>query len=41
VETVPFDGVIEQGLERLRRQQGMKIVVEVAGRSARDALAAV
>jgi hypothetical protein len=23
--------VIEQGLERLRRQQGMKIVVDVAG----------
>jgi len=39
VETIPFDGVIEQGLERLRRQQGMKIVVEIAGRSDRDALA--
>jgi (R,R)-butanediol dehydrogenase / meso-butanediol dehydrogenase / diacetyl reductase len=34
VETIPFDGVIEQGLERLRRQQGMKIVVDVAGESA-------
>jgi len=33
VETIPFDGVIEQGIERLRRQQGMKIVVDVAGRS--------
>ncbi len=31
VETIPFDGVIEQGIERLRRQQGMKIVVDVAG----------
>ena len=34
VETIPFEGVIEQGLERLRRQQGMKIVVDVAGESA-------
>ena len=33
VEIIPFDGVIEQGLERLRRQQGMKIVVAVAGQS--------
>jgi (R,R)-butanediol dehydrogenase/meso-butanediol dehydrogenase/diacetyl reductase len=33
VETIPFDGLIEQGIERLRRQQGMKIVVDVAGRS--------
>jgi len=40
VETIPFDGVIEQGLERLRRQQGMKIVVDVAG-SGRAALAGV
>jgi len=31
VETIPFGGVIAQGLERLRRQQGMKIVVELAG----------
>jgi (R,R)-butanediol dehydrogenase / meso-butanediol dehydrogenase / diacetyl reductase len=31
VETIPFDGVIEQGIERLRRQEGMKIVVNVAG----------
>jgi (R,R)-butanediol dehydrogenase/meso-butanediol dehydrogenase/diacetyl reductase len=31
VETIPFDGIIEQGIERLRRQQGMKIVVDVAG----------
>lgn len=30
VETIPFEGVIEQGLQRLRRQQGMKIVVDVA-----------
>jgi (R,R)-butanediol dehydrogenase/meso-butanediol dehydrogenase/diacetyl reductase len=33
VETIPFDGIIEQGIERLRRQQGMKIVVDVAGGS--------
>jgi len=32
VETIPFDGIIEQGLGRLRRQEGMKIVVDVAGR---------
>ncbi len=31
VETIPFDRVIEQGLERLRRRDGMKIVVELAG----------
>src|SRR2546423_2930865 len=31
VETIPFDGVIKQGIERLRRQEGMKIVVDVAG----------
>jgi (R,R)-butanediol dehydrogenase/meso-butanediol dehydrogenase/diacetyl reductase len=35
VETIPFDGLIEQGIERLRRQQGMKIVVDVAGRCGR------
>ena len=29
VETIPFEGVIEQGIERLRRQQGMKIVVDM------------
>ena len=33
VETIPFDGLIEQGIGRLRRQQGMKIVVDVAGGS--------
>lgn len=35
VETIPFDGLINQGLERLRRQQGMKIVVDVGGQAAR------
>jgi (R,R)-butanediol dehydrogenase / meso-butanediol dehydrogenase / diacetyl reductase len=29
VETIPFDGLIEQGMERLRRQEGLKILVEV------------
>jgi (R,R)-butanediol dehydrogenase/meso-butanediol dehydrogenase/diacetyl reductase len=38
VETIPFDGVIEQGIERLRRQQGMKIVVDVAGGQPRSGL---
>jgi (R,R)-butanediol dehydrogenase/meso-butanediol dehydrogenase/diacetyl reductase len=37
VETIPFDGLIEQGIGRLRRQQGMKIVVDVAGRSSQAA----
>jgi len=31
VETIPFDGIIERGIGRLRRQEGMKIVVDVAG----------
>src|SRR5215472_223251 len=35
VETIPFDAIIEQGIERLRRQQGMKIVVDLAGESGR------
>ncbi len=30
VETIPFDGIIDRGLERLRRQEGLKILVEVA-----------
>jgi (R,R)-butanediol dehydrogenase/meso-butanediol dehydrogenase/diacetyl reductase len=29
VETIPFDGILEQGFERLRRQEGMKILVDV------------
>jgi (R,R)-butanediol dehydrogenase / meso-butanediol dehydrogenase / diacetyl reductase len=39
VETIPFDGLIEQGIGRLRRQQGMKIVVDVAGRFSQTAAA--
>jgi len=30
VETIPFEGLLEQGLERLRRQEGLKILVDVA-----------
>ena len=29
VETIPFDGLIDRGMERLRRQEGLKILVEV------------
>lgn len=29
VETIPFDGLIDRGFERLRRQEGLKILVEV------------
>jgi len=33
VETIPFANLIDRGIERLRRQQGMKILVDVAGRA--------
>jgi (R,R)-butanediol dehydrogenase/meso-butanediol dehydrogenase/diacetyl reductase len=29
VETIPFDSLMERGLERLRRQEGLKILVDV------------
>ncbi|HEY6451450.1 MAG TPA: alcohol dehydrogenase catalytic domain-containing protein [Steroidobacteraceae bacterium] len=29
VETIPFEGIVERGLERLRRQEALKILVEV------------
>jgi hypothetical protein len=29
VETIPFAGIIRDGFERLHRQQGMKILVDV------------
>jgi threonine dehydrogenase-like Zn-dependent dehydrogenase len=29
VETIPFNGIIDQGFERLHRQQGTKILVDV------------
>jgi (R,R)-butanediol dehydrogenase/meso-butanediol dehydrogenase/diacetyl reductase len=31
VETIPFDGVVTRGIERLRQHEGMKILVDVAG----------
>jgi (R,R)-butanediol dehydrogenase / meso-butanediol dehydrogenase / diacetyl reductase len=31
VETIPFDGILEQGFERLRRQDAMKLLVDVGG----------
>ncbi len=31
VETIPFGGLVDRGIERLRRQEGMKILVDVAG----------
>jgi len=31
VETIPFAGVVHEGIERLRRHGGMKILVDVAG----------
>jgi hypothetical protein len=30
VETIPFDGLIQDGFERLHRQEGTKILVDVA-----------
>lgn len=30
VETIPFDSILTRGIERLRRQEGLKILVEVA-----------
>jgi hypothetical protein len=29
VETIPLEDVVERGFERLRRQQGLKILVDV------------
>jgi (R,R)-butanediol dehydrogenase / meso-butanediol dehydrogenase / diacetyl reductase len=29
VETIPFEDVVERGFERLRRQEGLKILVDV------------
>jgi hypothetical protein len=29
VETIPFDALLDRGFERLRRQEGMKILVDV------------
>jgi hypothetical protein len=35
VETIPFENLVEGGLERLRRQEGLKILVDVASRAKR------
>jgi (R,R)-butanediol dehydrogenase / meso-butanediol dehydrogenase / diacetyl reductase len=32
VETIPFEALVERGIERLRRQEGLKILVDMAGR---------
>jgi hypothetical protein len=29
VETIPFENIVDRGLERLRRQEGVKILVTV------------
>jgi (R,R)-butanediol dehydrogenase/meso-butanediol dehydrogenase/diacetyl reductase len=34
VETIPFDTLLNRGLERLRRQEGLKILVDVGSRPA-------
>jgi (R,R)-butanediol dehydrogenase/meso-butanediol dehydrogenase/diacetyl reductase len=31
VETIPFAGLVSDGFERLHRQEGMKLLVDVAG----------
>jgi (R,R)-butanediol dehydrogenase/meso-butanediol dehydrogenase/diacetyl reductase len=31
VETIPFERIMSDGFERLHRQEGMKILVDVAG----------
>ena len=31
VETIPFEGVVHNGIERLRKHEGMKLLVDVAG----------
>jgi (R,R)-butanediol dehydrogenase/meso-butanediol dehydrogenase/diacetyl reductase len=32
VETIPFESLVERGMERLRRQEGLKILVDVGSR---------
>jgi hypothetical protein len=34
VQTIPFENLVEDGLERLRRREGLKILVDVASRAA-------
>jgi (R,R)-butanediol dehydrogenase/meso-butanediol dehydrogenase/diacetyl reductase len=33
VETIPFENLVDLGLERLRRQEGLKILVEMESKS--------
>jgi (R,R)-butanediol dehydrogenase/meso-butanediol dehydrogenase/diacetyl reductase len=35
VETIPFEALVERGIERLRRQEGLKILVDVRSGAAR------
>jgi (R,R)-butanediol dehydrogenase / meso-butanediol dehydrogenase / diacetyl reductase len=37
VESIPFEGVVRDGFERLHRQEGTKILVEVGSLSSRQA----
>jgi hypothetical protein len=34
VETIAFENLVQQGLERLRRQEGLKILVEMGAAAA-------
>ncbi len=36
VETIPFENVLDNGIERLRKHAGMKILVDVAGAGSRS-----
>jgi (R,R)-butanediol dehydrogenase/meso-butanediol dehydrogenase/diacetyl reductase len=36
VETIPFESLVDRGLERLRRQEGLKILVEMKSAGAAD-----
>ncbi|HEY2677618.1 MAG TPA: hypothetical protein VGI65_11675, partial [Steroidobacteraceae bacterium] len=36
VETIPFENLVDQGLERLRRQEALKILVEMKSTGAAD-----
>jgi (R,R)-butanediol dehydrogenase/meso-butanediol dehydrogenase/diacetyl reductase len=36
VETIPFEALLERGLARLRRQEGLKILVDMGGAAFED-----
>jgi (R,R)-butanediol dehydrogenase/meso-butanediol dehydrogenase/diacetyl reductase len=40
VETIPFENLVDLGLERLRRQEGLKILVEMGSKSRQTATGA-